>query len=275
MTLAEIAEDHDIDTVEEFIKDSAYLFGLDTYPLFNESYRDILNEKIIRRYWNREIAFETVEMFRFRMFAKMHEIMVYYNQLYDSTKIKFDPMSTMDIQTDAGTKTSTVGEGTADSTTSSTGSKDSTHAEEGNNNSTNAADTGSRSVSSTTPQNQLSRNGDYADSMVDNNTESSNTSNAHNTGEGSETSTSQDDGTSSGNTTSKGEQVGKTDSRTHGYQAVSSDLLRKYRDTFLNIDMMVLDNLAGMFMAITSTGDEYFYEEMSYMQGMGFLGTYY
>lgn len=55
--------------------------GLDDYPLFDETYRETLNNKIIRHYYTREIGAETVG--RFRMFIRdaMHLIMPYYNQL--------------------------------------------------------------------------------------------------------------------------------------------------------------------------------------------------
>ena len=37
--------------------DTAVL-GLDDYPIFDESHRSVLNQKIVRRYWLREIGIE-------------------------------------------------------------------------------------------------------------------------------------------------------------------------------------------------------------------------
>lgn len=58
--------------------------GLADYPIFNENYREELNNKIIRRYYFREIGLETAALFRWYMRREMFEIMPYYNQLYES-----------------------------------------------------------------------------------------------------------------------------------------------------------------------------------------------
>src|SRR5690625_4901770 len=71
--------------------------GLQYYSIFDDDYRDILNVKIIDHYWNREIAHETIDMFQLATRRKMNEIMPYYNQLYESTKIEFDPLSTVKL----------------------------------------------------------------------------------------------------------------------------------------------------------------------------------
>lgn len=60
------------------------MIGLDDYPIFQEAYRSTLNDKIIRRYWMREIGGETVALFRMFLRRTMHEIMPYYNQMYES-----------------------------------------------------------------------------------------------------------------------------------------------------------------------------------------------
>ena len=74
--------------------------GLDDYPLYDETHRDALNTKIVRRYYTREIGAETVG--RWRMFVRdaMHSIMPYYNQLYESeVKVKgIDFMNDRDLE---------------------------------------------------------------------------------------------------------------------------------------------------------------------------------
>ena len=74
--------------------------GLEQYPIFDETYRDTLNDKIIKHYWFYEIGHETESMFRFALNRKMAEIMPYYNQLYQSTKLSFDPLSTVKLSDD-------------------------------------------------------------------------------------------------------------------------------------------------------------------------------
>lgn len=61
--------------------------GLSDYPIFQESYRQQLNDKIIRHYYFREIGAETVARFRWNMREAMRLIMPYYNKLLESTVI--------------------------------------------------------------------------------------------------------------------------------------------------------------------------------------------
>ena len=62
--------------------DNDFDFGLDSYPIFNETYRTILNNKILNHYYMREIGFETAGLFKFYLNNKLNEIMPYYNILY-------------------------------------------------------------------------------------------------------------------------------------------------------------------------------------------------
>ena len=73
---------------------SGFPLDLQSYPIFDESYREGLNNKIIRHYWFREIGFETAALFRDRLAMTMAEIMPYYNQLYKSQLISVEPMIT-------------------------------------------------------------------------------------------------------------------------------------------------------------------------------------
>ena len=68
-------------TIKNLI-DNEFDFGLNDYPIFNESYRNILNQKILNHYYENEIGFETANLFKFYLNNKLNEIMPYYNQLY-------------------------------------------------------------------------------------------------------------------------------------------------------------------------------------------------
>lgn len=65
--------------------------GLDSYPIFREDYRDELNTMIVRRYYFREIGFETFEQFAFMMRRTMREIMPYYNLMYKALEQMENP----------------------------------------------------------------------------------------------------------------------------------------------------------------------------------------
>ena len=67
-----------------------------SYPIFDEDYKKPLETKIMRHFYMREIGLETVGQFKFFLEMKMNEIMPYYNQLYESELIKFNPMHDFD-----------------------------------------------------------------------------------------------------------------------------------------------------------------------------------
>lgn len=69
--------------------------GLADYPIFDESYRQQLNDKIIRHYYFCEIGDETVARFRWHLRMTMFEQMPYFNQLYESLNMVTDPLTNM------------------------------------------------------------------------------------------------------------------------------------------------------------------------------------
>lgn len=66
------------------------------YPIFDENYRTPLETKIIRHFYTREICEETVGLWQLRLEARMNEIMPYYNKLYESELLKFNPFYDID-----------------------------------------------------------------------------------------------------------------------------------------------------------------------------------
>lgn len=71
-----------------------------TFPIFDESYRLPLEIKILRHYYTREICEETVGLWKLRLQDKLNMIMPYYNQLYESELIKFNPLYDVDLTTE-------------------------------------------------------------------------------------------------------------------------------------------------------------------------------
>lgn len=70
-----------------------------SYPMFDPAYKPVLEKKILRHYYTREISEETVGLWKLRLEDRMNMIMPYYNKLYESELIKFDPMKEVDITT--------------------------------------------------------------------------------------------------------------------------------------------------------------------------------
>lgn len=76
-------------------------FGLKSYPIFDENYRDTLNNKILYHYYENEIGFETANLFKFYLNQRMNEIMPYYNTLYENQNKILDSMfDNVDIKED-------------------------------------------------------------------------------------------------------------------------------------------------------------------------------
>ena len=74
---------------------------------FDEAYRKTLCCKIIKHYYLREIGSETVGIWLLWMNTRLEEIMPYYNQLYSSALLKFDPFNDVNITRKHNEKNST------------------------------------------------------------------------------------------------------------------------------------------------------------------------
>lgn len=109
--------------VEEIISKSAPLIFDFDYPIFDEDYKIPLEKKILRHYYLREIGFETLGVWKLKLNDKMNEIMPYFNQLYKSELLKFDPLIDVDVKTTSNTA------GTGNTDFSQTDTKNTTETE--------------------------------------------------------------------------------------------------------------------------------------------------
>lgn len=221
------------------------VFNFD-FPIFDESYRNVLCKKILKHYYTREICEETVGLWKLRLDARMNEIMPYYNQLYRSELIEFNPLYDVEVTTTG--KRGTKEDGTVDTDTENTSNSNDTstgHSETSS--TTNITD---RDLYSETPQGALTNieNEEYLtnarkktvnETVTDTgDTNSSSTSVSNNTGKSKQSSTA--NSTEDYLQTVMGKQSGTSYSK----------LLREYRDTFLNIDMQVIESLSDLFFGL-------------------------
>jgi len=78
-------------TVHNLIENN-FDFGLTSYPIFNESYRPVLNHVILEYYRFREIGWQNTEVFKQKLNLRMEMIMRgKYNDLYKAKAIEFNP----------------------------------------------------------------------------------------------------------------------------------------------------------------------------------------
>lgn len=93
------SETQDLDNVESAIEAArTKVFDFD-FPMFDESYRSVLETKFLKHYYTREIGFETVGLWKLWLNKRLNEIMPFYNQLYKSETLEFNPFYDVDFYT--------------------------------------------------------------------------------------------------------------------------------------------------------------------------------
>ena len=241
------------------------IFDFD-FPIFDENYRNVLETKILKHYYTREIGLETYGLWKLKLDTKLNEIMPFYNQLYKSALLEFNPLYEVDYRKTGNRDSS----GTRDNTENNNESYDeSTDTNESHDDSTTNSNDGTLTKGTTTtitnyfsdtPQGAISNviDGTYltnATYNVSGNTGSDNTSNSGSVdSESSSKSKNEKDGTRKGSKTSNSnltdtesylESVrGKMSSKSY------SALLMEYRETFINIDMMLIEELSDLFFGL-------------------------
>lgn len=251
-------------------------------PFFDEEYRSVLCQKILKHYYLREIGCETVGVWLLWMNTRLEEIMPYYNQLYDSAKIKFNPMHDVELTREYNRKadgsstedetrkqtTKETKEDKGEKTRNLTGNINTADTSEGTINKTNTGNDTKYDLYSDTPQGAITgiENENYltnARKITDNNTETnkedtSTTGTAETTNTENETtnnkttgssSISLDDTTSNTGVTNTTENYVETITGKQGTESFST-LLNKFRDTLLNIDMQVINEFNDLFFGL-------------------------
>lgn len=188
------------------------------YPSYTDEQKKRLETKILKRYYTQEIAYETYGRWHLALDERMNSIMPYYVKLYASADLEFDPLNDIDMTT---TRINSGSETNKETSASET----------------NASDKRNEwNLYSDTPQGGISgleSNTYLTNATHDTADNSTGTTGSMNT-EGSKTST--DNGS---------EHVsGKSASKSY------AELLTEYRNTILNIDNEIVDNLYDLFMLI-------------------------
>lgn len=88
------------DSVNETLRKSAPLVFNFDFPIWDENYRLTLETKILKHYYMREIGFETVGLWKLYLDERLNLIMPYYNELYKTTVLDFNPYYDVDLTTE-------------------------------------------------------------------------------------------------------------------------------------------------------------------------------
>lgn len=261
-----LEESKGANSIDEILANSWDKIFTSKVSFFDEAYRSVLCQKILKHYYLREIGAETVGVWMLWMNTKLEEIMPYYNQLYESAKIKFNPMQDVDL---SRTHNRTVnGTSTDDETRTNTTTDTRTVKSDGTTKVTNNG-TSERVVNnngtkkdlySDTPQGAITglENENYLTNArkvtnVDDETESNTVANTQN-GESTQNENDSATGTSNGTKKSNGsnnstEEYIETISGKQGTDSYSK-LLQEFRKTMLNIDMQVIDEFGELFFGL-------------------------
>lgn len=248
-TYAGLDESVGYDNIDEVIsKSRKKVFDFD-YPIFDETYRPILERKILEHYYTREICEETVGLWKLRLKAKMNEIMPYYNKLYESELLEFNPLYDADYYREGNRK------GTDDNTRTNNLKRNSTDSGSDNTETENRDKYSEWNLYSDTPQGGIEGIlGAEDEPDLDDNGYLTNARHILHDG----------DGTTGSSTTNYGRRNETTDTGDTKFNGKTTDeylehvygrypgkgasqLLKEFRDTFLNIDMDIINELRNLF----------------------------
>lgn len=247
--------------------------GLKTYPIWSEDHREELNTKIINHYKYREIGFETPGRFIDELNIKMNEIMPYYNDLYKTTILEYNPIHNVDYEEEYTTtrdttgSSDTIGSATSSDKTTSEGSE----SVDGTSNSTTTSDLSTSTnhantkVDIDTPQSNIDVDNitttyPYASNVSQDKNNETSTKNNTDTTTGSGTSNTESSSEVTNDSESSSEvntNTSEKQTETHSKHLVgnygmtsSQTLIKQERELIINIDMQIISQLRDLFMQV-------------------------
>ena len=209
-------------TIKSLI-DNNFDFKMTSYPIFDETYRNTLNQNILYHYYENEIGFETAPLFRFYLNQKLNEIMPYYNTLY---KVQQKLLNENNIFNNVNL-TETFNRKN-DTTTNSTS----------NSNSKNNGLSNNKNIFQDTPQGKITQ------TDIENQTWATNV-----TFDKNETNNTIQDTTSSNGNANNIENYIKNIIGNNGNK-YNIEILNEIKNNLMNIDLMIINDLNELFMQI-------------------------
>lgn len=241
------------------LKENDFDFGLKDYPIFDENYREVLNNAILNYYMMHEIGWINPTVFKHFLNTRMDLIMRNkYNALYTAKAKEFNPLYTLDVydeysHTVENTNTGEVNT-TSNSSNNTTASNDSTVKTDSSTDSTNDA----LALASNYPSEDMSNN-DLTSNVYVNNGQK-NTTKVNSSDNSEEKTTGSGTTNTTANGTDKTTNIGSgktTESYTKHSYGSASDLsfahamtqFKDYCDQF-DLDLQVISELKDLFINI-------------------------
>ena len=223
-------------TIQSLI-DNGFDFKLNNYPIFDENYRETLNNKILNHYFDAEIGFETAPLFRHYLLAKLNEIMPTYNIMYEKQKDLLENIFGNVNLTETFEGANSNNKNTNNSTQSTTQS---------NSNSNSSGNSNMKNLFQDTPQGELDTTSINNQKWATNLTLNENT----NTGEINDSSNATGNSTAESieNLTGTNNYIKKIIGNNGGKYNI--ELLKDIQNSIINIDIMIINELQDLFMGI-------------------------
>lgn len=219
------------------------------YPIYKEEHRQELNRKILLHYYNMEIGYETVGLWKLKLNARMNEIMPYYNKMYESAELEFNPLENFKYTRNENIKTQGVGD--------SSGNSKSGGVTMTKQNTTSTSEQTDYRLYSDTPTDGLKGlDGTSKPEGTEGEGYYYLTNATKNKGSGSATQGVMGDASSQGNSEYSDHNTRADNSErledVSGKQGTDSysKMLMEYRDTIINIDMMIIEKLDSLFLGL-------------------------
>ena len=224
--------------------DARLHLSADYYPIYDESHRAELNEKIVRHYALREIGQETAQQFIFYLGMTMAEVMPYFNERYRTLDLEYDPLDSMDMTTDSESGSESQSSGKASSTQDSTSNSSSK--------SDNSSTTTSKSFDSDVPQTGVV--GDFARYASHANESQADSSGSASSLQDSASHTTAHSATDFQHDSSNARGL----SHVTGRSQSAMSLIQEYRQAVINVDMEVVRSLEPCFLQVWGSYDTIF-----------------
>lgn len=226
------------DKVDEVISKSWNKIFTSKVKIFDENYREVICSKILKHYYLMEICSDVVGIWKLWMNERLEMILPYYNKLYESARLEFDPLKDVNYSRTYNKSGSDVGTGSRSTNGSNSGTGESTQTN------TNTSKTVDKYAD--TPQGALTN--------VESGTYLSNARIVNVDGNGSlkgtnKSSVSYSDSENNSSSMNSTENYVESIAGKMG-TASYSKLLNEYRNTLLNIDTMVVDEFKDLFMGL-------------------------
>lgn len=237
---------------------------LGDFPIFDENYREVLCNKIVTHYYTREIGYETVALWKFKINARLNEIMPYYNKLYETELLKFNPLYDIEMNRTHSSSISGITDNQNNSNGATTnvgersGSTIQNNSENGSNNSRSENDYSNKY--SDTPQGSVSFSEENDNEYLTNFTKigenrtdvNSHSSTSKIATDNKSTDTNTSSLSSKSNSTTSVSNIEQYTERVFGKSNFHtfSKLLTEFRATFINIDLLIIDELSDLFFGI-------------------------